>query len=125
MKNILVLSFLFIGIPVIASAQDTLTECKVINADEDNSLLNVFPNPTDGTFKITYASQTECPPPGWGGELLISVLDFNGKVVFTERISEFEDEYIRIVDLSLFEKGTYIVEVVAGKQKWVKREVLK
>lgn len=110
---------------LIGAAQSTDTVCTPTIVEIDHSsLLSVFPNPTDGTFQIIYASTTSCPTPGWGGELLINIINKNGKTVFTETIVEFEGEYNRIIDLTGHERGIYIIEIVAGRQKLVKREVL-
>ena len=92
---------------------------------DGNSLLNVFPNPTDGTFQIIYGSTTNNPPDGWGGELVISVMDPYGKTVYSETILNFEGEYNKTIDLSSAEKGIYLIEVASGKQGKTKREILK
>jgi len=105
------------------SSDDTL--CTPGTLQIDNSLLNVFPNPTDGTFKIIYASNTNCPPPGWGGLLLINIINENGITVFTESIQDFEGEYIRTIDLTGKPTGEYIIQIVAGNMKVMRREVLK
>lgn len=111
------LSFLMVG----AQTSDTICIAPI---EIDNTLLNVFPNPTQSTFQIVYASNTSCPPPGWGGLLLINIINKNGKTVFSESVEEFEGEYIRTIDLTGHERGVYIIEIVAGKQKLVKREIL-
>ena len=108
----------------VLKVQDTTAVCPSPEEVDKNTLLNIFPNPTNGTLKITYASLTECPPPGWGGVLLVNVINSNGKVVYTESISDFEGEYDQTIDLSTHEKGNYFVEIVTGKQKRVKRVVL-
>lgn len=117
--NILLLS----GLYSFSSAQGMDTLCEAV-VEIDNTLLSVYPNPTNGTFQISYASNSSCPPPGWGGTLLVNVIDKNGKVVFAETVLEFEGEYLRTVDLTGEERGVFIVEIIAGKQKMVKREVL-
>ena len=126
MKRITLLIPIFIiGTLKLLKAQDTATVCPIfIEGENNNSLLNVFPNPSAGTFQIIYASPTSCPPPGWGGVLMVNIIDSNGKTVYTETLSDFEGEYNKTIDLSTGEKGAYIIEVVSGKQKKVKREVL-
>lgn len=120
----LCICFLFAGTTTLLKAQiDSLCPTD-IEEIEAHSLLSVFPNPTTGYIKITYASTTECPPAGWGGTLHVNIINENGKTVFSETIYDFEDEYIREVDLSKEFKGLYIIEVIAGRQKRVVREVL-
>lgn len=109
----------------ISSAQDTTAVCpEFIEEKNNHSLLNVFPNPSNGTFQITYASSTTCPPDGWGGLMMINIINENGKTVYSETISDFEGEYNQTIDLSTEKKGVYIIEIVSGKQKKMKREVL-
>jgi hypothetical protein len=92
---------------------------------EENSLLNVFPNPSDGTFQIVYGSTTSNPPYGWGGQLAITIIDPYGTNVYSEIIENFDGEYNKTIDLSSGAKGVYIIEVASGKQGKVKREVVK
>ena len=126
MKNIFFLLALIFCTFGFINAQDSITFCpKGIEADESNTLLNVFPNPTDGTLQIIYASTTECPPDGWGGMLIISVKNSSNKIVYSETILVFEGEYNKTIDLSAEVKGVYTIELLAGKQRKVKRAVLK
>ena len=107
------------------SAQDADTiRYTAFNKGQDNTLFNVFPNPSEGTFQVVYGSSTQSPPPGWGGILTINIRNPVGKTVYTETILHFEGEYNRTIDLSMEEKGIYIVEIIIGKQKKIKREVL-
>jgi hypothetical protein len=92
---------------------------------KDNSLLNVFPNPTDGTFQIVYASDTQTPPDGWGGELIVNIINPDGKVVYAETILNFEGEYNKTINMGDGKKGMYIIKVGSGNQGKSKREILK
>lgn len=126
MKNVILL---FITMAMssfhLLNAQDTATVCPVfMEGENNNSLLNVFPNPSNGTIQIIYTSATTCPPPGWGGILMVNIINSNGKTVYSESISDFEGEYNRTIDLKTQQKGTYYIEVVSGKQKRVRREIL-
>ena len=126
MKNLLLLLALIISTFGLMNAQDSITFCpNGIEANESNTMLNVFPNPTEGSLQIIYASTTECPPDGWGGMLIISIKNLSNKTVYSETILVFEGEYNKTIDLSSQEKGIYSIELVAGKQKKVKRAVLK
>jgi hypothetical protein len=121
-KALLIAAVLFSSLQLL-KAQSNDTIC-LLSGDAQTLLLNVFPNPSEGTFRIIYASTTSCPPPGWGGELLINIINSNGKTVYSETILNFEDAYNRIIDLTAYEKGVYIIEIVAGKLKLVRRVVL-
>jgi hypothetical protein len=123
-KFLLALVFLFIA-ALGANAQDTTAVCPTIEEIENSTLLNVFPNPTNGTFQIVYASNTECPPPGWGGKLIVNVINSNGITVYSETVPDFDGEYNKIIDLSTLERGDYVIEIVTGRQKRIKREMLR
>jgi hypothetical protein len=127
MKNVIILILLLsFNTLHLLNAQDidTAAVCPTPEERDNNSLLTVFPNPSNGTFQIVYASTTTCPPAGWGGVLMVNIINSNGKTVYSESISNFEGEYNKIIDLNTQEKGVFIIEVVSGRQKKVKREVL-
>ena len=111
----------------LVKGQDTAIFCPEggIVANESNTFFNVFPNPTEGTFQIVYGSNNQCPPQGWGGILIVRIMNSNYVTVYSETIPVFEGDYNKIIDLSTLEKGIYTVELVCGKQKRVRREVLK
>lgn len=115
-----------IGFMQFAKAQTIDTSCINVMSDfESNSVLKVFPNPTDGTIQIEYGSNSTCPPAGWGGILIINVINSKAETVYTETIEDFEGEYSNTVDLSKQEKGIYMVEIAAGKLKMWRRLLLK
>ena len=132
MKNIFLLTLILLfNTLYLLNAQNTLKDtdtaavCLSPEERETNSLLNVFPNPSNGTFQIVYTSPTSCPPPGWGGLLLVNIIDPNGKIVYSESILDFDGEYNKTIDLSAHPKGFfYIIEVISGNQRKIKREML-
>jgi hypothetical protein len=91
---------------------------------EENSFLDVFPNPTDGTFQIMYFSKSTSPPAGWGGTLVINITNSNFKLVYTETVLDFDGEYNRTIDLKKEGSDTYLIELVAGKKIMTKREIV-
>ena len=104
--------------------QDTSLVCLTPDEVKSNSLLNVFPNPSNGIFQIIYASPTSCPPPGWGGRLMIAIVDSTATVVYAETILDFDGEYNKNIDLTKQPQGLYIVEIVSGSQIMSQREVV-
>lgn len=110
----------------LAKGQDTTASCPEggIEANESNTFFNVFPNPSDGTFQIVYGSNNQCPPEGWGGILVVHIMNSDYETVYLETIPVFEGDYNKTIDLSTLKKGIYTVELVCGKQKRVRREVL-
>ncbi|OFY85295.1 MAG: hypothetical protein A3F72_19120 [Bacteroidetes bacterium RIFCSPLOWO2_12_FULL_35_15] len=124
-KYSLLLIFLILSSFHLMKAQESDTACATITeVIENNSVLRVFPNPSDGTFQIYYGSLNSCPPAGWGGILIINIINSHYETVYYERVLVLEDEYNKTIDLSSFEKGIYIIEVAVGKRLRVRREVL-
>lgn len=116
MKNILLIPALMLSLQLL-HAQST-------DETNSNSVLTVFPNPSDGAFQVIYSSNTTSPPDGWGGVLVINITNSNFKTVYTETIVDFDGEYNKTIDLSEEEGDVYLIEVVAGKQKKSKRQRL-
>lgn len=127
MKNIVLILILIISTIQLLNAQDTdTTSCSgSLEETENNTVLNIFPNPTEGTFQIVYKSITKCPPVGWGGMLMINIVNSYNKTVYSETILVFEDEYVRTIDLADQEKGIYTIEMTVGNKMKVIREALK
>lgn len=124
MKNfILMLTFMLSTFQVL-NAQEEINCPTNIDEIEKNSLLTIFPNPSDGTFQIIYASTTKCPPAGWGGILVVNIKNSKYKTVYSETIEVFEGEYNQTINISTMEKGVYTIEMFVGKQMLVKREVV-
>lgn len=88
-------------------------------SDEPESMdyeLNVFPNPTDGVFQVSYSAKEK-------GRMLITIIDPQGAVIFAENYEKFQGDYKRSVDLRQSIKGVYIIEIVNDKNKRVERLV--
>lgn len=81
----------------------------------DNSLLQVYPNPTDGITKISIGNETR--------QLVqFQLSDITGKVLLTRTAS---DSVINMtLDLSGFSAGTYMLTVTQGNQIMTKAIVL-
>lgn len=125
-KSILFLTAALLGGSGMIKAQDPDLVCKTVMApSESDSLLTVFPNPSEGSFQITYGSKNSCPPAGWGGTLIINITNTAGEKVFSELVEEFDGVYDRTVDLSKQQKGTYMIEIAAGTQRLLRRAILR
>ena len=122
MKKILFILIFAVGAISYGKAQGTEAMCSSDEREiQNHSLLNVFPNPSQGVFNVIYGSVTECPPEGWGGTVMINIADAYGKPVYTETILEFDGEYNKTIDLREKEKGIYFVEIIIGREKRMKR----
>lgn len=85
--------------------------------ENSNSILTVFPNPSDGSFNVSYTSGTASPPDGWGGILIINITNAEFQTIYTETIKDFDGDYNKVIDLHAQESGEYLVEIVAGKTR--------
>ncbi|HET6243808.1 MAG: T9SS type A sorting domain-containing protein [Bacteroidetes bacterium] len=80
--------------------------------------LLVYPNPTNGAFHINYSTTEK-------SKFKLNVVNLRGQVIYTETISHFEGEYHKTFDLGKHSEGIYFIEIFNGKNKVVKRIVLK
>jgi hypothetical protein len=88
-----------------------------IQEKSDKQTLTVYPNPTQGFFQIEYVSLIK-------GMLQINITDANGKIVYTQAVTKFEGEFKTSVDLSKEAKGVYFFEIIADKNRELKKVVL-
>lgn len=79
--------------------------------------LNVFPNPADASFTITFEAAER-------GDLSVDMHDAKGERVYHESITGFKGNYQRVIDWSDRTDGTYFV-VIAQNGKAVSRKVIK
>lgn len=78
----------------------------------DNSQLEdnlVFPNPTDGIFKVFIRDAKI------NGDLTISIYDLDGRLQRRTYGSKQEQEYFSEIDISSFREGLYLVEIYFEK----------
>jgi hypothetical protein len=66
--------------------------------------LNVYPNPTDDIFNISFVSEEI-------QTLSVRVLNIVGEVVYREDKQQFIGEYIKQISLDNYGKGIYFLEI--------------
>ncbi|MGD0712426.1 MAG: T9SS type A sorting domain-containing protein, partial [Bacteroidales bacterium] len=86
-------------------------------ANSDALQIEVFPNPADSYFNISFQLDPE-------HETLVTITDTGGKVLLKETMEESGGLYTRQFDLSLYKSGTYFVNVKQGKKEITKRIVV-
>ena len=82
-----------------------------------NVNLNIYPNPTRGLFNITFVSEEV-------NDFEINIVDAFGQMVSREDKQQFVGEYTKLVDLSNWPRGIYIVQIKTQDSIVSKRLVL-
>ncbi|MGB6034704.1 MAG: T9SS type A sorting domain-containing protein, partial [Cryomorphaceae bacterium] len=95
----------------------TGTVSKSVSASAKKSF-DVFPNPTTGSVNLNYAAAAE-------GMVNLRVFDIVGKAVADYSFAVNEGENFINLDLSSFEKGIYVVQVLDGGTSSTAKVVLK
>ena len=79
--------------------------------------LHYYPNPTGGKFKLTFHTDLK-------DDITIQVVDENGKEVFSEKISNFDGDYSKEIDLGNHSKGNYFLKIFQSGKSLTKKIVL-
>ncbi len=79
--------------------------------------MSFYPNPNNGKFNLKFNLKDK-------GDTQISVLNEEGKKVYSEKLSEFTGSYDKEIDISKNPKGIYFVRIEQGKHAQVKKVVL-
>ncbi|MEE3037566.1 MAG: CotH kinase family protein [Bacteroidota bacterium] len=91
-----------------------------LNTDYSQSVLDQFilyPNPTDGQFVVSLDLNQK-------QDLLITITDYLGKVVFLEQLTELNGHYNRGIDLSHKASGIYTLTISNNYQHFHKKIVV-
>lgn len=89
-----------------------------ITSSEDKIDVQVYPNPTEGQFRLKFKQEEKA-------KTLIEITDLQGKTILKEDLEKFSGEFDKQFDLSKNGKGVYVVNVIQGKEKTTKRVVIK
>ena len=96
----------------------TLSANRIIAGDIDlASNLNIYPNPTSGIFNISFVSEDI-------DTFEITIFDAFGKIISQEDRQDFIGEYVKLVDLSNWPRGIYMVQIQTQDSFVSKRIVL-
>jgi hypothetical protein len=92
----------------------------VVNGIADNipvQNINVFPNPNNGTFTLTFDMISQA-------NVLLQISDLLGKTVYEERLGNYNGTYNRQLNLSELNKGVYLLSIQVGDERINKRIIL-
>lgn len=77
-----------------------INKSKALTLDE----LSYYPNPNDGRFRLRFKVEE-------GKELKISIFDISGKEVYGETFNNFQGRYDNDINLSMHNKGIYLLQI--------------
>lgn len=78
-----------------------------INEEAANNMLDIYPNPAENTFNLSYST-------GNNEEAVVRMLDVTGRVVYEKRIAGSKGMNYSMHDVSGISAGVYTVEVKIG-----------
>lgn len=79
--------------------------------------MSFYPNPNTGKFNLGFNLPEK-------GDAEVTILNTEGKVVYSEKLPAFSGSYDKEIDISKQAKGIYFVKVEQGKNSQVKKIVL-
>lgn len=85
-------------------------------ADDKLSInrLSFYPNPSSGRFTLTFNLPEK-------GTTEVSVLNMEGKSIYTETLKDFSGDYSREIDISANPKGVYFIKVKQGQHAQIRK----
>ncbi|MFT6947154.1 MAG: hypothetical protein ACJARP_001577 [Vicingaceae bacterium] len=87
--------------------------------DGENSLkdLNLFPNPTNGNFKMEFKSENP-------DNFELSITDSKGAKVYEKSLGNFEGQFSEDFDLSKYDSGIYFFNLTSKGQNLTKKIIM-
>ena len=90
-----------------ATCETTDLATKVANISSPDNTVNVFPNPNNGSFQVSFNVPSS-------QNIKIDVYNNIGQSVYTENKSNFFGQYNQTIDLSGLSKGVYLINTTIG-----------
>ena len=89
-----------------------LDTCAVIGIEDvfSNNTLDIFPNPNDGKFNLTFDAKVQA-------DYMVTITNTLGKKVFEYPLTSFAGEHKRAIDLSHLSKGLYLINISSGDKQ--------
>ncbi len=96
-------------------------EMKRIDIQEEkiNSILELknlsfFPNPNNGKFSLSFASNEK-------GKIQIEIFDLKGNKIYEEKLKDFSGKYLKKIDLSKKGKGIFLLKITQNEKVLIKK----
>jgi len=95
-----------------------LEDDKSLAKDLDVQNFQVYPNPNDGRFNVSFDLDSK-------KKTMIQATDVTGREVFTDEVKKFDGHYTNEIDLRDQPAGTYFIKVQQGKKRTTKKVLVK
>ncbi len=105
------------GCSASASGNIVVDICTGIASSVNEMDFNVYPNPNTGIFTVHFTQHD-------AGNLAVSVLSIDGKVISTDMKNNFSGNYVGDFDLREIPKGIYLLEVQSTEGRSFKKIIV-
>jgi hypothetical protein len=93
-------------------------ECLGINKVFDGLQLEIFPNPSNGTFTVKLKSESN-------ESMNLRIINNMGKVVYMEENIMTQPVFIREIDLSGYSEGLYFINLNSNNSSYIEKIIIK
>lgn len=108
-------------VKIVTATEDDMKMVSKQTGVTDNKLsvndMNFYPNPGNGKFNLSFKLEEK-------GNTQITILNVEGKVIYTEKLNDFSGVYDKEIDISKNPKGVYFVRVEQGAHSQLKKIIL-
>lgn len=100
------------------TASDVITVSACVGVDEPFVMagMSVFPNPNNGAFTLTIKDADYT-------ELTIEIASVDGKIIYSDKASNVQGNYVKPLDLSTHANGIYFLRLTANGQTFMQKIV--
>ena len=92
-----------------ATCQTTDLITKVGDYKNSDNTINIFPNPNNGTFQITFAVSTS-------QNIKVEIFNNIGQIVYTDKKNNYYGQFNETIDLRAFSSGVYLIGTKIGEK---------
>ncbi|MGQ0826975.1 MAG: sugar-binding protein [Bacteroidota bacterium] len=88
-----------------------------VNKSEKDNLINVYPNPSDGNFNISFRAVEK-------ETYNLNIKNVLGQVIYQETLIDFIGDYSKSISVANYGKGIYLIILSNNKNEMVKKMIV-